>query len=404
MRFWKLAALGGVGLFLKKVVDGANEAAEERKRAQREEEKRKSTKCDFSDGISIDEFRNIVKQSVRYMKRVTIFPINDPVVYGTVRTNSGLGTFNFTIDFNDYGHLTGKYWLQTDNEDSSVPEKVAENISKLIRFFPKGFEQSQKTSKGVEYGNSNTTYTDSYGNEAKHFGEMWQEMFQEMGRQPWQEMWQEMEVVTKDAKKKSFKRKIKIKNFICWTFFIILLGISVFFIYQYKERQKNINITVASTEVVGSDYGEIVEKLEEAGFTNVHVEPEYDLKIENIEDEGRISEIEINGDNEFDDSSQYPYDARIDIIFHALKNIEVPVSARTAQEMNYAELEAMLKDAGFVNISIERKYDLITGWITKDGTVDEITIEGDADFSENAAYRPNAEIIIVYHTFKKNED
>lgn len=72
--------------------------------------------------------------------------------------------------------------------------------------------------------------------------------------------------------------------------------------------------------------------------------------------------------------------------------------------MNFAELEAMLKNAGFVNIRIEKKYDLITGWITKDGTVDEISINGNTVFSENVAYRPDAEIIIVYHTFKRNAD
>lgn len=81
------------------------------------------------------------------------------------------------------------------------------------------------------------------------------------------------------------------------------------------------------------------------------------------------------------------YDVRIDIIFHALKNIEVPVSAKTAKKMNFAELEAMLMNAGFVNIRIiKKKYDLITGWITKDGTVDEISINGDTVFSENVAY------------------
>lgn len=388
MGFWEFAVLGGMGLFFKKMVDSANEAAEERKRVQREEEKRKRTKCCFIDGISLDEFSHIVKQSVRYIKRVKILSINGPIVYGTVRSNSGLNEWNFTIDFNDYGHLTGKYWIQSDNEESDVPRVIAEKISTLIRSFPYEFKQSQTSSNGAEYDNSNTATDDSYGNEtdSKHFDKMWQEM--EMGK--------------KDTKKKAFKSKIKV--FACLALLSILLVISAFVFYLYKEKQKNIYVTVASTEAVGVAYSQIVEKLEEAGFTNIYVEPEYDLEIENTEDEGRISRIEINGDNVFDDSSQYPYDARIDIIFHALKNIEVPVSAKAAKRMNFAELEAMLKNAGFVNISIEKKYDLITGWITKDGTVDEISINRDTDFSENVAYPPDTEIIIVYHTFKRNSE
>lgn len=388
MGFLEFAVLGGMGLFFKKMLDNANESAEERKRAQREEEKRKRTKCCFSDGISIDEFRYIVKKSVRYIKRVKILPIDDAIVYGMVRSNSGLSEWNFTIDFNDYGHLTGKYWLQSDNEESDVPRVIAEKISALIRSFLDGFKQSQSSSKGTEYDNSNATVADSCGNEteSKHFDEMWQAR----------------KVVKKAVKKKTFKDKIKV--FACLVLLSVLLGIFAFIFYLHKETQKYINVTVASTEAVGADCDQIVEKLEEAGFTNIYIEPEYDLEIENIEDEGRISGIEINGDNEFDDLSQYPYDARIDIIFHALKNIEVPVSAKTAKKMNFAELEAMLKNAGFVNIRIEKKYDLITGWITKDGTVDEISINGDTVFSENIAYRPDAEIIIVYHTFKRNAD
>ncbi len=33
--------------------------------------------------------------------------------------------------------------------------------------------------------------------------------------------------------------------------------------------------------------------------------------------------------------------------------------------------------------------------------LDEISINGDTVFSENVAYRPDAEIIIVYRTFKR---
>jgi len=41
----------------------------------------------------------------------------------------------------------------------------------------------------------------------------------------------------------------------------------------------------------------------------LYIEPEYDLEIENIEDEGRISEIEINGDTVFSENVAYRPDA-----------------------------------------------------------------------------------------------
>ena len=42
-------------------------------------------------------------------------------------------------------------------------------------------------------------------------------------------------------------------------------------------------------------------------------------------------------------------------------------------------------------------------WITKDGFVESISVDGDTDFSEYASYRPDVEVIITYHTFKKNQ-
>lgn len=42
--------------------------------------------------------------------------------------------------------------------------------------------------------------------------------------------------------------------------------------------------------------------------------------------------------------------------------------------------------------------------IEDEGRISGIKINGNTNFSENMAYRPDAEIIIVYHTFKRNAD
>lgn len=49
--------------------------------------------------------KNIVKQSVRYIKRVKILPINDIIVYKMIRSNGGLSEWNFTIDFISLGNI-----------------------------------------------------------------------------------------------------------------------------------------------------------------------------------------------------------------------------------------------------------------------------------------------------------
>ena len=81
----------------------------------------------------------------------------------------------------------------------------------------------------------------------------------------------------------------------------------------------------------------------------------------------------------------------------------MPISSKAAKKINYEELETQFLDAGFVNVRTEVIYDIITGWITKDGSVESVSINGDTDFSEYASYRPDVEVIITYHTFKKNK-
>ena len=70
-------------------------------------------------------------------KRIEKTDINGPLVSCTVRSQKGLSTWDFTIDFNDYGHVTGKCWIRRENTDSTIPDKVAdimlEAIAELIQ-------------------------------------------------------------------------------------------------------------------------------------------------------------------------------------------------------------------------------------------------------------------------------
>lgn len=80
------------------------------------------------------------------------------------------------------------------------------------------------------------------------------------------------------------------------------------------------------------------------------------------------------------------------------------MSAKEAKKLNYTDLEKQFKEAGFVNVKTEADYDLITGWITKEGSVESISVNDETSFDEYASYRPDAEVIITYHTFSKNKD
>ena len=128
MKLWTIAATVAAGVFIHKVWKDDKEKKEE-------EERRINSWNGFNDNISEYDFIEIVERAKKGIKRLKKLYIDGTIVHGTVRTQSGLSEWHFQIDFNDYGHLTGTYWLSSDNDDSTIPEYVADIISSSIKNF-----------------------------------------------------------------------------------------------------------------------------------------------------------------------------------------------------------------------------------------------------------------------------
>ena len=103
----------------------------ERKR-KHQESVRRNTPCVFCDGFSEYEFEHLVKQVGQRIRRISDISVCGPIVYGVVQSQSGISEWNFTLDFNDYGHVTGKYWISSDNDDSGIPERLGDMIQSAI--------------------------------------------------------------------------------------------------------------------------------------------------------------------------------------------------------------------------------------------------------------------------------
>lgn len=91
--------------------------------------------CLFEDGISQSEFVKIVESEASYIshKRLRDVTVSWSTVYGTVRSQSGLSDWSFSLDFNDFGHLTGRFWSHSDNADSILPNSLGKRISYEIQ-------------------------------------------------------------------------------------------------------------------------------------------------------------------------------------------------------------------------------------------------------------------------------
>lgn len=70
---------------------------------------------------------------------------------------------------------------------------------------------------------------------------------------------------------------------------------------------------------------------------------------------------------------------------------------------DYQEVYEQFKENGFTNIQFEVLDDLITGWLTKDGEVESVSVDGDTDYSADEWYPADVEVIITYHTFPNKE-
>lgn len=69
---------------------------------------------------------------------------------------------------------------------------------------------------------------------------------------------------------------------------------------------------------------------------------------------------------------------------------------------DYKEVQKMLEESGFSNISTEAIYDIVFGF-TSEGEVDSVSINGKTDYQEGDVFKKDSPIIITYH-MKKDDD
>lgn len=89
--------------------------------------------CRFVDGFSEETFEAIVKREAKKIRRIKFIEEFDGMVKGYVQSQSGISDWVFHIDFNFAGHITGAYSIFSDNSDSAIPARLAENISAAVR-------------------------------------------------------------------------------------------------------------------------------------------------------------------------------------------------------------------------------------------------------------------------------
>ena len=104
--------------------------------------KRRAMPCFFKDGLTSSDFIEIAERAGRKIKRVKSVSVRGAVIYCNVESQTGYSDWGFSVDFNNWGHVTGTYWTQTDNDDSSIPHHYGHMVSGWIHDFYRDRENS----------------------------------------------------------------------------------------------------------------------------------------------------------------------------------------------------------------------------------------------------------------------
>ncbi len=316
---------------------------------------RQSYYCDFSDGISDREFEHIVAKAVRSFKRLDDWSVSGTVIKGIVRSQSGASDWVFFLDFNDFGHITGNCWVESENCQSNIPIYFAENVQSLLQpYLPKKRQSDRKSSHKPKPKPERYVSHSSSGNG---------------------------------------------KNIFALILIFALIFGGLYGWYKYDEYQKRITIGISSSELIGLDYERAEELLKNNGFTYVVTEPLRDLETYEKSRKNMVSAVDIHGDESFDADDMYPYDNRIVLTYHSIKEEYIPVSAKDVKNYNYHEVNDMLKEAGFVNVRFVPDNDLIIGFINKEDMVESLSVDGDDNYSSGRMFPSDTEIVITYHAF-----
>lgn len=97
-------------------------------RSSREIAKRRSTPVEWDPRFPRDAFLDFVLGTAQELPRVHASSVDGLIVNISVRSNSGLTTWKAEVDFCDYGRLTGKYWISSENTQSPIPQALADAV------------------------------------------------------------------------------------------------------------------------------------------------------------------------------------------------------------------------------------------------------------------------------------
>lgn len=110
---------------------------------------------------------------------------------------------------------------------------------------------------------------------------------------------------------------------------------------------------------------DVISHLKKQEFYNFNARVLEDLVSSTITKEGLVESISFNGRDMFDEEAKFPYNAQIDIVYHALKRIRPPITSKGARRRDIEDVIREFTSAGFENVERQSIPDLKKAGLSK---------------------------------------
>ena len=114
---------------------------------KRSDKYRRKQVCSFDDSITEHDFERIIKHELERLKRLEHYEIRGALVFVYIYSQSGASIWHFCLDYNDFGYVTGEYWVYSENLKSSIPVELGDRIKRDIELCKNGELNIEKISK-----------------------------------------------------------------------------------------------------------------------------------------------------------------------------------------------------------------------------------------------------------------
>lgn len=312
---------------------------------------------------SIDEleFQVIVEYVARKIKRVKVNDIIEGEVYCTAYSNSGLSSWDFSVEFSGINGIGSTYSLYNNNYESNLPEFFATQISNLIE---SGLTSGESVNNSSEINYcpycgskvfSDNLYCGYCGRKTFKLEAELIKLQTEREKSKREQIQAEKEISKRDLeieREQSIQAQLSSENlekrrkFLLSTFKIlgpiVAIIFAVFTVYNginahiektqlqtvNSEHIKNgdIQLVFSSSDFKNNEtnkeepikYKSVKQDFKNAGFTNIQIDKQKDLNFFSNKD-GNVISVSINGDNDFSEGEWFPKDSIVKITYHSKK-------------------------------------------------------------------------------------